>query len=149
MRVIRKSKLTVLVLLTVSLALSSCQDAESERQMSVLRQLASSMPRYSDFRQVISNDNYKTGSAIIILGYSSQSAWDDVNRFYSQTLLAKGWSVVPDEELRRSAIFHNEDRSEVVFRNGEYQIGIKLARENDRGYKFMITYYWERPLFFR
>ena len=146
MSIIRKSRLTVLVSLSVTLALISCQDAESERQMSVLRQLASSMPVYSDFRQVISNDDYKTGSAIIILGFSSQAAWDDVIRFYSQTLLAKGWSIASDEE--RYAMFPKEDRSEVVFRNGEYQIGIKLARENDRGYKFMITYYWERSLFF-
>jgi len=115
--------------------------------MKVLRQLASSMPRYSDFRQVTSFDNYKTGQAIILLGYSSQAAWDDVKGFYSQTLLTKGWSVVPDEE--RYAIFFKEEEFEVVFRNGEYQIGIKLARENGRGYKFLITYCWERPLFFR
>ena len=146
MRTVSRSKLTVLVLLAVTLALISCQDAESERHMGVLRQLASSLPLYSDFRQVTSFDNYKTGQAIIIHGYSSQAAWDDVIRFYSQTLLAKGWSIASDEE--RYAMFPKEDRSEVVFRNGEYQIGIKLARENDRGYKFMITYYWERSLFF-
>lgn len=123
----------------------SCQDAESERHMSVLRQQASSMPLYSDFRQVNSFDNYKTGQAIIINEYSSQAAWDDVNRFYSQTLLAKGWSIASDEE--RYAILSPREDSEIVFRNGEYQIGIRDAGENGRGYKFMITYYWERQLF--
>lgn len=143
-RTSRKWNSTTLLFLIVVLLLNGCQDAESKRQMSALRQLALDMPIYATFKQVSSYDNNKVGDAILIICYNSPANWEDVSRFYSQTLLAKGWIVVPEVQRGRSAVFHSDGKPEFVFRNGEYQIGIRSAQNDSTGCIYMITYYWER-----
>jgi hypothetical protein len=144
MRRLPKWNWTMLFSLAIAVVLLGCEDPESKLHMSALRELASSMPVYSNFREVKSYDNNKIGDAILIVCYESPAKWDDVSHFYSQTLLERGWSDVPEEERRRSAVFHSEDGPELVFRSGEYQIGIRRAKENAREYNYLITYYWER-----
>ena len=105
----------------------------------MLQQFASDIPRYDDFRQVSSFQTNKLGMAIIVNCYKSSAGLDDVVKFYSRTMLDRGW-VVSSKEQRTQTIFHSDD---LTFRKDDYWLAIKKAERPYDDCDYVVTYYWE------
>ena len=133
-----KKNLTILVVGTLLFFTYAC-DAESKRQLEILQQFASGIPRYQDFNQVDTFQSHKPGMAMMVISYASSATLEEVTKFYSQTMQARGWTVVPKEQRTRT-IFYSDD---VVFRKDDYWLGIKKDEQAYKGGNYVVAFYWE------
>lgn len=134
-----------LLLLVLAVFLIACDDEESKRHLSVLKQLAADTAVYPGFKQVKVDQRNTHGRAMLFLYYNSPATYDEVKTFYSKTLIANGWELYPKE--RRRGILYYQDDSAVVFRKGDYQIAI-LRESPDQvptARNFVVLYVWEQP----
>jgi len=136
---------TRLLFLVLALFLVACEDEESKRHLSELKQLAAATAVYRDFKEVYVYDDHKPGRALLSVYYNSRASYDDVKSFYSNALLTKGWELFPKE--RRGGILHYLSDSALVFRKGEYQIAIlrESLDQNPTARNYVISYVWEQP----
>lgn len=133
-----------LPLLVLTVFLAACEDEESKRHLSLLRQLAAETAVYPGFKQVDVSDHNKHGRARLFLYYNSPATYDEVKSFYSKTLPPKGWELYPRQARR--GILSDLSESALVFRKGEYQIAIlrESLDQNPTARNYVIGYLWEQ-----
>lgn len=131
------------VLFLLLLALFTGCDEESKQHLEALKQIAKETPIYPGGKQVRANDNNKFGSAVLIICYNAPASYEEVRRFYSTNLIAKGWVLYPFEE-RRQSLLHSDEAVELVYRKGEYRIAIHQGDNDPTTCNYSVAYVWER-----
>jgi hypothetical protein len=136
----RAAVLTALLL--TAAVLTSC----GKDQLRALQQIAAETPLFPGFQQLSSSDKIDLDRATLMLCYNSATSMDrmeDVKSFYTRVFTERGWTVIPEQELRRNFLPSIHYRDDFAFRKGEYSVGIKRS-DAGGGCHWFITYVWEK-----
>jgi hypothetical protein len=137
---VRAAALTSLVL-TIAV-LPSC----GKDHFKVLRQIADESPLFPGFQQMSSSDKIDLDHATLTLCYNSSTSIDrmaDVESFYTRVFTERGWTVIPEQELKRNFLPSIISVDDFGFRKGEYSVGI-MRGDGVGGCHWFITYVWEK-----
>lgn len=114
---------------------------ENQEKLPELRRIAADTPSFSSFTEVNSYHSGKRENAGLFYFYSSPANYDEVKRFYTETLTAKGWSYPEERPVPKWLI---DDGSKVlVFRKGEYRISVEYDAATGTRWRYSVSFVWE------
>lgn len=134
------TKLLVLPVFSLLIATCAFNAGESIERTEAVRKIAVETPIYPGFKEVDSSKISKSTGVTISFAYKSTASYDEIKRFYVETLGVRGWGV-PEEKIRKR-LFDGESR-ELIFHKGEYSIHIDHETDESYGWDYGVSFDWE------
>jgi hypothetical protein len=121
----------VIVLLLVAAAISAVlfRSPDLDRQLAILKDTINEVPPPPSTRLESGYDRPAIRSAYVTRIYQSNLTFDDISAYYSAELLARGWRIARDRELRY--YWRNLGGRELVFCKDPYEL--RLSTSGKRG----------------
>lgn len=130
--------------LTGPLSILGCDDAESRRQLTTLRQMAADTGISADLKEVRSYESDKLNHALFSQCYNSSANYDEVEDLFSRALTTKGWGSPEEKTVYGSFGFEEKNSRDLIFRNAEYSISIAYSPKDSSGSNYAISYIREK-----
>ena len=114
----------------------------ADTKLKELQQLAAEVRVPSSFREVATHSSSRGMDAGVYKSYHSLASFEEVKKFYSDQLIARGW-VLAAEENHESRLI-DTDGKDVEFQKGDMIISIEYAgsKVDDRSWNYSVSYVW-------
>ena len=115
---------------------------KNEAKLKEIEAIYSQLPIYPDFQEVAHNFASKDSSAFTGKSYASRAKYAEVRSFYSDTLLASGWQLTNESNLKDW--WRDFGGRQLTFRKGQYSIVIEYRgdREPNPSWSYGIDVEW-------
>lgn len=132
---------TFLASLFVCVTTCGCSTTRTEVDPSKLKEVESvwaTLPAYPGMTEVSNSVSSYDGRAWVERNYQSDADFDDVKRFYTETLTRAGWRLAGEHEVKDRGRFKGERLLE--FRQGDFELDVQYsgARKADLGWDYSI-----------
>lgn len=113
-----------------------------DAKLKELQQLASEMSVPSSFREVATHSSSRAMDAGVHKSYHSSASFEEVKKFYSDQLIARGWVLIAEQN--HESILIDTDGKDLKFQKADIIISIEHAgsRASDRSWNYSVSYVW-------
>ncbi len=113
-----------------------------DAKLKELEQIAVSVPRFPQFRDIASDTSSASDDAGVYKYYSSAASYDEVKSFYFAELTQKGWSIVNEEPLYDW--FRDYGGRSLEFRKQEFLIAIEYTgkKPDAESWNYAVSFVW-------
>lgn len=139
----RKFKVSF-VWLFLSLLCSGCWSAkEDAAKLQEVRSVWARLPSYPGMQEIDSKTESGYGKALVSKKFRSDARYDEVRRFYVESLGRDGWEIYGEKQLK--GFGSNFGGYEIRFLKSDLSIVIEYAGDKaDYGWQYGIAVSWSR-----
>ena len=114
----------------------------ADTKLKELQHLASEVRVPSSFREVATHSSSRGMDAGVYKSYRSLASFEEVKKFYSDQLIARGWVLAAEEN--HESILIDTDGKDLEFQKGDMIISIEYAgsKAEDRSWNYSVSYVW-------
>ncbi len=138
MAVVLKTLSAVLFLCAVTCGCSATRTEADASKLKAVEGIWATVPIYPGSVEVDSSLSSYDDRVWVKKNYQSDAPFDDVKRFYTETLIRNGWQFIGERELKDRGRFKGEQLLE--FRKGGFELDVQYAgaRKADLGWDYSI-----------
>ena len=133
----------VLLFLTFAQWVKQASPNRDDTKLKELQQLASEVPVPPGFSAVSVHSSSRGMDAGVYKTYRSAADYDEVKRFYSDALPARGW--LPSKEKSHESLLVDTDGKDLEFQKGDMRIHIEYTggTASSGSWNYSVNYLWD------
>lgn len=136
----RRILLWVQIGLICALSSACTFGGEDTHKLPELQRIAAETPVFPGFKEMGSRHMGKRENAVLTYSYHSSASFEEVKKFYTDALVAKGWGYPTEEVVPKW--FLNDGSKALVFKRGEYDIEIEYDAAKNSEAPYSVSFGW-------